>query len=131
MSARSWIAILLLANYLIVIGIGGMNRPEDQHELVLVQTDAAGQDYQQCRYLRMDGLESFLAEALANRYHNTANVPKHHLLSVIGGIDAHCLSDAFQPILTSVYKLVPMVVTYQLIRPIDVHHSIDAPPWLG
>lgn len=131
MLTRSWIAVLLLTNYLLVAGMGCMSRPEDQQEFVMVQTKIAGHEYQQCRYLRMDGLEDFLNEALASRYQNAPETPPHHLISVIHGIDAHCLPNTFYPTLTVIYHTARPEVTYQLVHSGDVFRAIDIPPRLG
>ena len=88
---RSPLAFLLLLNYLLVVGLGCISRPEDQQEFVMVQTSEVGRQYQECRYMRMDGLENFLLESLASRYQRTSDTPKHHLISVVSGIDTHCL----------------------------------------
>lgn len=131
MLTRSWIALLLLTNYLLVVGLGGMNRPEDQSGWVLVQTNVVGHSYQQCRYLRMDGLEDFLLEALASRYQNAPLTPTHHLISVINGIDAHCLPDPFYPVITADDPMAPRAFTYQRVTPAGLPPGVDAPPWLG
>ena len=131
MSARPWIAIFLLINYLMVVGLGCINRPEDQHELVLIQTNAADYSYQQCRYLRMDGLENFLTEAMANHYQKSSESPKHHLISVVNGIDAHCLPDFIWPCLALPRQTALPLLTFQLNRGVGVHTPIDAPPWIG
>lgn len=126
MFARSWIAMLLLINYLLVAGVGCMSRPEDQQELV--QTDAAGQ-YQECRYLRMDGLENFLTEALASRYQNAPETPKHHLISVVHGVDAHHLPTLDWPLAAPVYRISELVSSYWTVTPTAVCRAVDAPPW--
>lgn len=131
MLARSWIAVLLLTNYLLVAGMGCMSRPEDQQEFVMVQTKVAGHEYQQCRYLRMDGLEDFLNEALATRYQTAPETPPHHLISVVHGVDAHCLPDTFYPTLTVIHHTARPVVTHQLVRSGDGFRVIDIPPRLG
>lgn len=134
MLPRSWIAILLLVNYLLVVGAGCVTRPEDQHELVLVQTSADGYRYQQCRYLRMDGLEAFLNEALANRYQNR-NVPdqtRHHLLVVVSGVDAHCLSQPNCPPVSplSCREMLPVISCHAVVLP-GVYPPVYTPPWVG
>lgn len=119
--------MLLLTNYLLVVGMGGMRRPEDQYGFALVQTDTA--DYEQCRYLRMDSLERFLLEALNTRYENASETLNHHLISVIDGIDAHCLPDRFSPMLSTDYQINPPQFAYQRVRFVDVHRGVEAPPW--
>ncbi|WP_018620414.1 hypothetical protein [Spirosoma luteum] len=88
---RCLLASLLLINYLLVVGLGCISRPEDQQEFVLVQTSEAGKQYQECRYMRMDGLENFLLESLASRYQKATDTPKHHIISTVSGIDSHYL----------------------------------------
>lgn len=47
--------------------------------------------YEECRYLRMDGLEDFMLEAIASRYNDVKDNALHHVISVVSGIDAHFL----------------------------------------
>lgn len=126
---RSLIAVLLLVGYLLVAGVGGMNRPEDQHERVLVQTSANDQYVTQCRYLRMDGLESFLIEALATRYQQADDANTHQSISVVFGIDAHCLPAviffSFIPSRQSPHLTIP----YRMVALTAPYRAIDAPPW--
>ncbi len=126
---RSLLAVVLLASYLLVAGVGGMNRPEDQRERVLVQTSQNDRYVTDCRYLRMDGLEAFLNEALATRYQQTDDTAPNRSISVVFGIDAHCLPNVISfsfipsghsPRLTTRYRKVALTIPYQLI---------DAPPW--
>lgn len=133
MPIRSVIALLLLINYLLVVGAGCVNRPEDSHELVLVQTRTIeeGKHYQQCRYLRMDGLEAFLTEALAARYQNDAHTTQHHLISVINGVDAHYLPVITWRIATAERPLPTLLTTYQLVTATGVARNLYTPPWLG
>lgn len=109
MSVRSWIALLLLLNYLLLVGAGCMNQPEDPHELVLVQSSADEHHYQQCRYLRMDALETFLIEALASRYQNAPETPRHHLLVTVSGVDAHQLPASCWPVFLPAPRLGALV----------------------
>ena len=131
MFARSWIAALLLVNYLLVLGMGGMSRPEDQHELLLVQTTVEGQHYQQCRYLRMDGLEDFLHEALASRYQR-ADDTSHHLISVVNGVDAHCSPYFAWPLTPFVHQVLKApLVSYQPTHSSGIDRTVYPPPRLG
>ena len=131
MLARFWIAVLLLTNYLMVLGVGCIHRPDDLRELILVQTSGPGYNYQQCRYLRMDGLENFLMESLASRYQNTPKTPKHHLVTVTNGIDTHCLPDTYYPIRTFGHEISPLPVSYKVVISDGIHPCIDLPPRLG
>ncbi|MEI7581478.1 hypothetical protein, partial [Runella sp.] len=93
MLVRSWIAFLLLANYLLIAGMGCIMQPYEQQTLLMVQTTYEGQHYQECRYLRMDGLEDFLIESMESRYQNAPQLPPHHSMSVVNAVDTHCLPD--------------------------------------
>ena len=116
---RCLLASLLLINYLLVVGLGCISRPEDQQEFVLVQTTEVGKQYQECRYMRMDGLENFLLESLASRYQKATDTPKHNLISVVSGVDSHCLpgtqwlthkpvyTDAIKPLIAGQYAIPP------------------------
>lgn len=132
MLARSWIALLLLVNYLLVVGIGCISRPEDPHEFVLIRTSDDGQHYQQCRYVRMDGLEAFLTEALASRYQNAPETPKHHLISVVHGVDAHQLPDVAWPLITPIYQLAAIPpISHQSASSSGISRAVYPPPRLG
>lgn len=132
MTIRSFVAFLLLINYLLVVGAGCVNRPEDQRELVLVQTIDDSQHYQQCRYLRLDGLETFLTDALANHYQNTTKTTPQHLFFVVNGVDAHHL-----PLLAWLLPAVAtgpanrLTVDYTPTVAVGVDRPLYTPPWLG
>jgi hypothetical protein len=130
MLLRSWFAIFLLANYLWVVGAGCVNRPNDQHELLMIQTTQEGGHYQQCRYLRMDGLESFLTESLASRYQNAPQHPPKHLISVLNGIDSHDVLPSywFLPV-SVVYRVVSTPIPYLPVVATGVRREVDNPPW--
>lgn len=110
MPVRSLIALLLLTNYLLVAGMGCMSRPEDQRELMLVKTDVAG-PYQECRYVRMDGLSDLLNEALASRYQNAPDTAKQQLISVVHGVDAHHLPCLTKWLITAMYRIAGTLLT--------------------
>ena len=127
---RCLLASLLLINYLLVVGLGCISRPEDQQEFLLVQTSEAGKQYQECRYMRMDGLENFLLESLASRYQKATDTPKHNLISVIRGIDAHCLMQELPPptVLLFLSGEAP-ARDYRLAMIAAADRPINAPPW--
>ena len=131
MLIRSWTAMLLLINYLMVVGMGCISRPEDQHELLLVQTNVDGHHYQECRYLRMDGLEAFLTEALASRYQHATDSPKHHLISVVSGVDAHCLTPVSSFLVSPMLHKPTLLVAYQSPVSVGVVRVVYSPPRLG
>lgn len=97
MSFRSFIAFMVLVNYLLLAGIGCISKPEQDQYMLMIKTDSdKNQQYEECRYLRMDGLEAFMEEAMATRYSNAADSHKNHLISVVNGIDTHFLPDYLQ-----------------------------------
>lgn len=130
MLARSWIAVLLLVNYLLIAGTGCMNRPEDQHERVLVQTSFSDQHVSTCRYLRMDGLEAFLNEALTTRYQQTTDAAPHRSISVVSGIDAHCLpvSIGYKPPSAVCPPLPALLPGYQPALLTGIGRAVSPPP---
>jgi hypothetical protein len=92
MYLRSLIAFLILANYLWLAGTGCISRPEESSYMLKIQTSSTEHlRYEECRYLRMDGLEDFMLEAIASRYNDAQDNALHHVISVVSGIDAHFL----------------------------------------
>ena len=132
MPARPFIALLLLVNYLLVVGTGCVSQPDEQSGRLLVQTRTADRSYQECRYLRMDGLENFLNEALTSRCQNKSETPRHHLISVVSSVDAHCLTPVVivLPARLTVPKTAPRVAGQPSLST-DRKQELDAPPWLG
>ncbi len=126
---RSLMAVVLLAGYLLVAGVGGMNRPEDQRERVLVQTSTNDQYVANCRYLRMDGLEAFLNEALATRYQQADDTAPHQSISVVFGIDAHCLPPVISFLFIPSGQSPRLTTRYRKLALTVAHRLIDAPPW--
>jgi hypothetical protein len=126
MSVRSLLAFLLLANYLLLAGIGGIARPFEQQELVFVQT-YEGQQYQECRYLRMDGLEEFLKESLSTRCQEAPSVPPHHVMAVVMAVDAHCLPELSPFSFLPAYPKKPISDTY-LTNILQSVKGIVSPP---
>lgn len=97
MSFRSFIAFLILVNYLLLAGIGCISKPEQDHYMLMIKTDSdKNHKYEECRYLRMDGLEAFMQEAMETRYQNASDTHKNYLISVVTGIDTHFLPDYLQ-----------------------------------
>lgn len=127
---RCSLALLLLINYLLVVGMGCISRSEDQRELLLVQTSEAGKQYQECRYMRMDGLENFLLESLASRYQKATDTPKHQLISVVSGVDSHCLvQELYPPAVLIFLSGETPAWDYRLGMTAAAGRPINAPPW--
>lgn len=127
---RSLIALLVLANYIFLAGMGCISRPEQDPFLVLIQTKAdASQHYESSRYLRTNALEAFMAEALANNYKKASDSQSPHILSVISGVDAHFLPDSPDPAFTGSFFEKPSVFNiHEAGRIRTMAFAIDAPP---
>lgn len=94
---RSFLVLLVLANYLFLAGMGFVSRPEQDPFIVLIQHKAAeSHHYESRQYLRTAGLEAFMAEALSTRYRDAPVTQKQLLLSVTIAVDAHALPDYLQ-----------------------------------
>ncbi len=130
MTFRSFISLLLLANYLLVVGLGCVGRTDGQ-AMVLIQTDEYSTDYQEKGYLRMDSLETFLTESLASRYADAPETEKHHhILCSISAIDAHCLTATIWPTLAApIAEIVSPLTHYQSTVSIGTCRAVYSPPW--
>ena len=130
---RSVVALLLLATYLLLAGMGCITTPNDvPNDLVMVQTHHEGQRYEECRYLRMDGLENFMMESLATRYQDAPTTPPQHILTVVQSIDMHCLPDVAQ-----LFDIPLSQILLSTSQPYLAHcllglpDCVYTPPWRG
>ncbi|MBC3789166.1 hypothetical protein [Spirosoma utsteinense] len=129
MSARPWIAMLLLINYLLVAGMDCVNRPQDQMERVRVLISEEGHQYQQCRYMRMDALETFMLESMASRCQSAHDMPPHHVILVVSTISVHTLAQATEYLLPPASNwLEKPVFTYQARSSTSVQVVLILPP---
>ncbi len=133
MSVRSFVALLLLANYLLIAGMGGIMQPYEPQTLVLVQTGYEGQSYQECRYLRMDGLEDFLIESLRVREQKEHKPLGHSVLIEINGVDMHCLFYTMMQEPTLGFRFPALVkIHYSSLCVSDgVPGIVSPPPWIA
>ncbi|TGE21939.1 hypothetical protein E5K00_16920 [Hymenobacter aquaticus] len=89
---RSWLVLLLLANYLLVVGAGLVNRPQPpRYSAAHPYVHSA--DCQQKHYLLVDCFDRCNGDQDVVQK-RTATENAAHLLSIIKGIDVHCLSEA-------------------------------------
>lgn len=128
MLIRSWIAFLLLANYLLIAGMGCIMQPYKQQSLLMVQTTYEGQHYQECRYLRMDGLEDFLIESMESRYQDASITPPHHTMSVVNAVDTHCLPDELHFYITPDFRESTLADTYCTGVLFAITRDVSPPP---
>ena len=128
---RSLTALLLLATYLLLAGMGCITAPNsEQNDLLMVQTHYEGQRYEDTRYLRMDGLETFMVESLATRYQDAPTTPPQHILTIVQSIDTHCLPEVAQQLKISFFQI-PFWSNYAYSDQIllGLPDSVDTPPW--
>ena len=131
MLVRSWIAFLLLANYLLIAGMGCIMQPYEQQTLLMVQTSYEGQNYQECRYLRMDGLEVFLNESMESRYQDAPQIPPQHSMSVVNAVDTHCLPDPIHFYFTPDFRESTLADTYRTGVLFGITRDVSPPPRKG
>ena len=133
MSVRSIVAFLLLANYLLIAGMGGIVQPYEQTSLVLIQTNYAGQPYQECRYVRMDGLEDFLIESLRLREQKEPRPLGHSILVEVNGVDLHCLFYSIGQESAAVSYLFASFTSYYCSSYLSdgVYGMVSPPPWMA
>lgn len=129
MKPRSFLAWLVLANYLFLVGTGCVSRPEQDSFLVLIQTQSAeSHHYESRRYMRSEGIEAFMAEALTTRYQNTPDNQNHLLLSVTPGVDSHSLPDHCQFQVPFFYEQKGNEPHYTMRPLLDIALAVYSPP---
>ena len=129
MTFRSLIALMLLANYLLLSVMGGISRPQDDAYLLMIKSASSqSQHYEQCRYLRMDGIEDFMAEALATRYKEKPGAHDHLALSIISAVDAHLLPDYLQIPKNYIYPKFVYLHYYTMMPTKDIALAVYSPP---
>lgn len=90
MSFKSILALLILANYLLMAGMGWISKPEDfSYVLMLKSSSDQSRYYEQARYLRMDGIDEFITEALTNKYKELTNSNDQVVISFLTFVDTH------------------------------------------
>ena len=105
--ARFGFVWLLLINYLLVVGAGLVNRPE-QPRYSAAHPYVHSKDCQQKHYLRLDCFDQCNGDQHALQKRPSHPSPQQ-LLSMAKGIDLHCLSEevAVQPIFLSLESVAP------------------------
>lgn len=94
MNLRSVIALLVLANYMLLAVSGYVSRPEQDPFMVLMHSKSTeNHRYESRQYLRTDALEAFMVEALSIRYKDTPDAHNQLHFSVTTGVNAHPLPD--------------------------------------
>lgn len=115
MTLRSFVSFLILANYLLLAVMGCISTPEDDSYMVILKAGVnQSHRYEEIGYLRMDGIEEFMAEAMADTYKKIPDSHDHLVLSVISGVDTHFLPDYLQ--------IQPS--TFRNEKPVEYHYTI-------
>ncbi|WP_373512699.1 hypothetical protein [Persicitalea sp.] len=129
MNLRSFIVLLVLANYLFLAGSGYVSRPEQDSFMVLIQSKSAeSHHYESRRYMRTDALESFIVEALATKYENATHAQDQLLFLIVTGVDAHPLPDIDQFQVASVFKKKNNRYHYTIMPIRNIALAIFSPP---
>ncbi|UOQ72472.1 hypothetical protein [Hymenobacter cellulosilyticus] len=111
---RSWLVLLLLANYLLVVGAGLVNRPQaPRYSAAHPYTHSA--DCQQKHYLMVDCFDTCNGDQHVVQK-RTASQNAQHLLTIMKGIDVHCL---VEPIC-----LTPFYVSSEPRLPAELHQQV-------
>ncbi|MCB2376155.1 hypothetical protein LGH70_01065 [Hymenobacter sp. BT635] len=126
---RSWLVLLLLTHYLLVVGAGLVNRPEaPRYSAAHPYTHSA--DCQQQHYLRVDCFDTCNGDQQVVQK-RTAAENTRHMLSVLKSIDVHCLTEAVEVRLYS-YSIPQVVpVTAAEAMPAGFQTSFYPPPRRG
>ncbi|WP_046242901.1 hypothetical protein [Hymenobacter terrenus] len=126
---RLVLVLLLLANYLLVLGAGLVNRPDPagshaEHPYV------HSADCQQRNYLRLDCFESCTGKPSVKKKLPASSLA--HLVAQAKGIDAHCLPDAApDPMVRVRYLAKRRAAAWQPALLSGVRRLIKSPPRLA
>lgn len=131
MFPRSWIAVLLFLNYLLVVGGGYMNAPGEAR-YVIENTEDHKLHCSHCHHVDITPfLEEINAEEAANYAENTRKATEHQV-SLLKMMDVHCLpTELIQPLPTPAFWERIVVSAYRLCRSEGVCAAIFSPPWQG
>ncbi|WP_345112553.1 hypothetical protein [Hymenobacter algoricola] len=88
---RSLLVLLLLCNYLLVVGAGLVNRPE-QSRYSASHPYVHSSTCQQQNYLRLDCFDTCNGDQTHLLQHKNKQTPQH-LLSTLKALDLHCLAE--------------------------------------
>lgn len=126
---RSWLVLLLLTNYLLVVGAGLVNRPVAPR-YTAAHPYVHSHDCQQQHYLMVDCFDRCNGDQQVVQK-RTATENAQHLLSISKGIDAHCLAEVIRltPVYTSSQSTLP-VASFEEVTA-GFQGTIDAPPRRG
>jgi hypothetical protein len=127
---RSWLVLLLLTNYLLVVGAGLVNRPEALRYTAAhpyVHSAKCQQQY----YLQLDCFDRCNGDQQVGQK-RTAGENAQHLLSVSKGVDAHCLTEEATALPAARFLLVKTLAS-ELAQsiPAGVQATVYAPPRWG
>lgn len=125
---RSWFSLLLVVSYLLIAGMGFINRPSELR-FAVAQSHAHQIHHHQDRYDDFDGMDLGidLADLSADVQAHEDQTADQPMVRVVG-IDAHCLPDADLFTFFSFVQPPLLTDTYRLIALTPPSRSIDAPP---
>lgn len=131
MFPRSWFAVLMFLNYLLVVGGGYMNAPgEPRYEIQNIEDHRL-----HCPHCHHVDITPFLEEINAELVADLAEMNRkasEHQTQLLKLMDVHCLPDELtqpQPAVLDWERIRGSV--YQLAHSEGVRVPIKSPPWQG
>jgi|GEM_PF-4035039 hypothetical protein len=131
MFPRSWVAVLLFVNYLLVVGGGYMNAPGEPRYQIN-NTEDHKLHCSHCHHVDITPfLEEINAELAADFAEDTRKASEHQV-SLLKMMDVHCLpQELIQPLPTPAFWERIVVSAYRLCRSEGVCAVLFSPPWQG
>ena len=126
---RSLLVLLLLANYLLVVGAGLVERPARVIDRPFAYVHS--QDCQLKHTLRLACFDDCNGVQYTVKK-NGERPPLPQLLTSLKGLDTHCLPEGQAAFTTSVFcSVVPRLATREEVVPSGYRGQIDLPPRRG
>ncbi len=129
MNLRSVIALLVLANYLLLAVSGYVSRPEQDPFMVLMHSKSAeSHRYESRQYMRTDALEAFMVEALSIRDKDTPDAQNQLLFSFTTEVNAHPLPDFVPFQVLPIFKKKDISHHYAIMPLKNIALAVYSPP---
>ncbi len=129
MSFKSIIALLVLANYLLLAGFGCISKPDEDAYIFLIKSNSTQSwHYEQSRFSRMDGIENFISESLASKFNELTNPQDQVIISFLTSIDSHFLPVGLNIPETNTFRNEQVLYSFSTISPKNIALAIYSPP---
>jgi hypothetical protein len=131
MFPRSWFAVLLFVNYLLVVGGGYMNAPGEPR-YAITNTDEHRLHCSHCHHVDITPFLEEVNEQLATELAENNRKASEHHVQLLKLMDVHCLpNEGIQPEPTVLYWERIQGSAYRLARSEGVCAAPFSPPWQG